>query len=1088
MSSQKPDSAAILAGLKDFQRQTVDYVFDRLYGKDPTDRFLIADEVGLGKTLVARGLIARAIDHLWQEKDRRIDIVYICANRDIAAQNINRLNVTQQEERAFASRLTLLPLHLKQLDQRLNFISFTPGTSFDLRSRGGIVSERALIYHILKSAWGFGNAAAPRNLLQGDVSSGRWDWEIDEMDPADINPQLAQAFLKTLEKEGVRARFDETLERFRRRRASSQNIPGEDRDLQKSLVGDMRRLLARSCLGKLEPDIIILDEFQRFKNLLDGEDEVGQLAQELFTCPDAKVLLLSATPYKMYTMSHESETDEHYADFLKTLQFLFRSGAKTEAFENELEEYRKALFETGPAGRQRLKNAKRGIETQLRRCMVRTERLGVTVDRDGMVVEDGLERCELRPEDVRSFMLVDKVARSLETHDSVEYWKSAPYLLNLMDSTYDLKRKFSEAQRTNTLKKEALQALAAGKDSLLPWDAIRRYQTIDPKNAKLRLLLDETVGRNAWQLLWLPPSMPYYDAGGPMATPELRHFTKALVFSSWKVVPKVIASLVSYEAERCVMAGAEAGIVYPELSKQRRPLLQFNIREKELGGMNLFALLYPCWTLATRVDPLKIAASLGADGKPPSYEQVFAATRERVKELLDPILVAFTDDLVKKGLGASQRADQAWYSASLALLDRQSAREEVDQWRADSDEERRWESMLPTVPGDTESRFAEHVAAFWAHLEGKPLGVPPADLLDVITKAALASPAVGALRALVRIASAKERKDSAGVLMASAARSAMGFRTLLNLPESITLIRGLRPGVDERYWEEALDYCASGNLQAVLDEYVHMLRESLGQKDKSIDSAAWAIAEEIHTAVSLRTISLEFEELIVDQGKVVVEKHRLRSRFALPYGDGKGEEDEAETRADQVRSSFNSPFRPFVLASTSVGQEGLDFHPYCHSIYHWNLPSNPVDLEQREGRIHRYKGLVVRRNVAADSSLEKIRAELKELSDPWEILFDLAKRCRKPDQNDLIPYWIFEGANALKIRRFVPLLPLSKDREHLARLKETLAVYRMVFGMSRQEDLAAYLCSRLGQGVDLVELMSHRIDLSPMASAMPTPS
>lgn len=1082
MSSQKPDSAAILAGLKDFQRQTVNYVFDRLYGKDPAERFLIADEVGLGKTLVARGLIAKAIDHLWQEDDRRIDIVYICANRDIAAQNINRLNVTQHEDQAFASRLTLLPLQLKNLNQRLNFISFTPGTSFDLRSRAGIVSERALIYHILKSAWGFGNAAAPRNLLQCDCSSDRWDREIEEMDPAEINPQLAQAFLAILEKEGVRPRFDETLERFQRRREHNQNVPGEDRDKRNTLVGDMRRLLARACLKKLEPDIIILDEFQRFKNLLNGEDEVGQLAQELFTCPDAKVLLLSATPYKMYTMSHETETDEHYADFLRTLEFLFRSKSKTEAFEGDLEAYRKALFEPGPAGLQRLKSAKRGIEAHLRRCMVRTERLGVTVDRDGMVEEAGLDRCELQAEDVRSFLLVDRVARSLESHDSVEYWKSAPYLLNLMDATYDLKRKFSEAQKANVLKKEALQALESGKTSLLPWGAIQKYQSVDAGNAKLRLLVEETVGRNAWQLLWVPPSMPYYNAGGPMATPQLRTFTKALVFSSWKVVPKVIASLVSYEAERQVMATAEAGLVYPELSKQRRPLLQFNIREGELGGMNLFTLLYPCVTLAMRIDPLKIGASLSAGGQPPSYEQLFAAAREQVKNLLDPILAAFTDELVKKGLGAAQRADQAWYSAALVLLDRQSAREEIEQWRADSDQDRKWEAMLPSAPNEGESRFAEHVAAFWKLLEGKPLGVPPADLVDVITKVAIASPAVGSLRALARIASFKERRDVGGVLMASAARCAMGFRTLLNMPESITLIRGLRPGVDERYWEEALDYCASGNLQSVMDEYVHMLRESLGQKDKSVESAAWAIADEIHTAVSLRTISLEFEDIGINQGKVTVDRHRLRSRFALPYGDGKGEENEGETRADQVRSSFNSPFRPFVLASTSVGQEGLDFHPYCHSIYHWNLPSNPVDLEQREGRVHRYKGLVVRRNVAADSSLEAIKGELKELSDPWEILFDFAKKTRKPHHNDLIPYWIFEGANALKIRRFVPLLPLSKDLEQLERLKETLAVYRMVFGMSRQEDLAAYLCSRLGQGVNLRELMGHRIDLSPESS------
>ena len=252
---KKPDSAAILSGLKDFQRETVDYVFERLYGKNPADRFLIADEVGLGKTLIARGLIAKAIDLLWQDADRRIDIVYICANRDIAAQNISRLNVTEQVERAFSTRLTMLPLELKQLDQRLNFISFTPGTSFDLRSRGGTVIERALIYHILNNRWNLGGAA-PKNLLQGNCNSGTWAWALGEIDPSEINPQLAEAFVSALERDGVRPRFVEVMERFGRRRDHNQNVPREDRVLRDSLIGDLRRILARACLGKLKPDIV----------------------------------------------------------------------------------------------------------------------------------------------------------------------------------------------------------------------------------------------------------------------------------------------------------------------------------------------------------------------------------------------------------------------------------------------------------------------------------------------------------------------------------------------------------------------------------------------------------------------------------------------------------------------------------------------------------------------------------------------------------------------------------------------------------------------------------------------------------------
>lgn len=51
MRSNRFLSTPALAGLKDFQRRTVDYVFKRLYGDDPTSRFLIADEVGLKKRL-----------------------------------------------------------------------------------------------------------------------------------------------------------------------------------------------------------------------------------------------------------------------------------------------------------------------------------------------------------------------------------------------------------------------------------------------------------------------------------------------------------------------------------------------------------------------------------------------------------------------------------------------------------------------------------------------------------------------------------------------------------------------------------------------------------------------------------------------------------------------------------------------------------------------------------------------------------------------------------------------------------------------------------------------------------------------------
>ena len=151
---ERPNTAKIMAGLKDFQRATVEHVFRRLYcDADSTRRFLVADEVGLGKTLVARGVIAKSIEHLWDQVDR-IDVVYVCSNTDIARQNINRLNVLGCNEFALSSRITLLPITVSELEgQRVNFVSFTPGTSFDLKRSGGIARERALLYWMLRDAW-----------------------------------------------------------------------------------------------------------------------------------------------------------------------------------------------------------------------------------------------------------------------------------------------------------------------------------------------------------------------------------------------------------------------------------------------------------------------------------------------------------------------------------------------------------------------------------------------------------------------------------------------------------------------------------------------------------------------------------------------------------------------------------------------------------------------------------------------------------------------------------------------------------------------------------------------------------------------
>jgi hypothetical protein len=134
-----------------------------------------------------------------------------------------------------------------------------------------------------------------------------------------------------------------------------------------------------------------------------------------------------------------------------------------------------------------------------------------------------------------------------------------------------------------------------------------------------------------------------------------------------------------------------------------------------------------------------------------------------------------------------------------------------------------------------------------------------------------------------------------------------------------------------------------------------------------------------------------------------------------------------------------------------------------------------VDLEQREGRIHRYKGHALRKNIA-----QRFRdyATDAKFADPWSAMFEAARNSRPDGQNDLYPFWISPDGDA-KIERYVPRLPHSREVLQQIYLQRSLVLYRMVFGQHRQEDLITYLRQRFSdeQIEKLVDIC--RIDLSP---------
>jgi len=1075
------DSEPVLAGLKDFQRATVDYVFRRFYSDNPpAKRFLVADEVGLGKTLVARGLIARAIEHLQSVGTKRIDVLYVCSNADIAGQNISRLNVTGRQEFNLPTRITLLPLQLHQLNaQGINFVSFTPGTSFDLKSRGGVVQERALLYWLLRHAWGWPKQRHQGvfRVLRGSAGVANYRNSVHST-PSEvgaganqIDPGLAEAFKKELQGESDRAnargesslheRFEELASRYRK---TERDV---DPEARQRLVGDLRHTLARSCVNALEPDLIILDEFQRFRNLLDGNDAAAELAQHLFAQESSKVLLLSATPYKMYTLPEEAQAHEdHYADFVRTVRFLMGSDEAGQ-FAKDLESFRHGLLEADVIDLGSLRTRRRRVERHLRRVMTRTERLADTTDRNGMLTEKSLSGTMLTEADLRGYLAADCVSRRLGGGDMVEYWKSAPYLLNFMES-YKLKRSFREALDEEASRAEIGEMLTAG-GGLLSMPEIEAYHRIDPGNARLRSLVHDTLDNESWRLLWLPPALPYYQPGSPFGDSRHAQFTKRLVFSAWWVVPQAIATLLSYEAERrMVRSGGRNWRNTAEARRRVRPLLRFQRQGERLGGMPSFALMYPSPALARLGDPFAIARSLGAAKRLPSLDEALSVAERQIERSLRRVLPA-------RGT-QSGPIDERWYWAAPILLDSHDANSRNVEWFGQPNHYRVWNPEAKGATDPEASALAEAVALARDTAGGSlSLGRVPPDLVQILARLALAGPAVCGLRALSRVAGGIAHVSDVH-LRNGAAQVGWGFRSLFNVPEVMAMVRGREQRDEEVYWQRVLDYCANGGLQAVLDEYAHVLREWMGILSRDPAEVGPKVGKAINDALTVRAANYRVEDIRVGGlDNVAVEPKNLRARYALRFGAQHAEEGGDVQRANQVRLAFNSPFWPFVLASTSVGQEGLDFHVYCHAVVHWNLPANPVDLEQREGRVHRYKGHAIRKNVAAANRIAGFK---KNATDPWEAMFDAARRGRPRSSGDIVPYWIYPTEGGAKIERYVPALPLSREIEKLEQLKRSLAVYRLAFGQPRQEDLALYL-DALPAAKRTAVATELRIDLTP---------
>ena len=183
------------------------------------------------------------------------------------------------------------------------------------------------------------------------------------------------------------------------------------------------------------------------------------------------------------------------------------------------------------------------------------------------------------------------------------------------------------------------------------------YDKIPSNNARLERVMNSVLQRGVEKLLWIPPSRPYYEMQGVFKGSELS--SKTLIFSSWEMVPRMLASLISYEAERRTVGKMakdyqDRDVHYFYSGEKRYPSarMNFSVSNGIHSGMTLFCLLYPSTFLSDCYDP--IACMNEGLSLRDIQRQVKGKISEKLKEFPEP---------------ARGNQDKRWYYVAPLIMD-----------------------------------------------------------------------------------------------------------------------------------------------------------------------------------------------------------------------------------------------------------------------------------------------------------------------------------------------------------------------------------------------------------------------------------
>ena len=1062
--------------LKEFQQASADFIVQRFLDKQP--RYLLADEVGLGKTEIARDVITQ-LHRDWKKRNpharKPFVVLYMASSQQLCAQNIPRLSPlvpnrqTPSDGRKMGEtirqselRLTLLPLMLDRLmrnSRKVLILPITPKTFFIRSNRYGRKRERALLNLLLgggtpSGSWrrskrssyrevqnivrkelrhgGKRYSATVRNRLRYIIHLHRWEDDKNEK-------ELLQLLV-------------------RRRRKLKRNRAGD-------VLGALRTALATIVLEILDPQLIILDEFQRFRDdIYPRRPQEKAAARRLDTrrvdnklrdilLHNHRLLLLSATPYTLYDAEG---VDRHKEDFYEIVRFLSWNGERTsgpdlakeveeqfKAYDEALRELRKHLRQTelGKDDVLGVWHAKEKLELSLKRVLLRTERS--TYQHEAVSTDE--ERIGSRDCANAHYRAFRSLYELLKCHTDqwtiLEWWRSGSHWLSFMEGLH---------YRTIQRSLRNLPLLTEGKNGERHREALfygrkelEEYR-VKCTNSRMKALKDALLQmRDDHVDLWVPPLKPSWG------TTQER--SKILVFAGWRFVPRQLSFVLSASAAE--KGGWGAGDSNPHPTK----VFDFN-RGSRLSFAPL-ELVYPCRWLAEAVNPPLLVQTICDERQTSAanvtISEMYKAASDRIRKLLNERNSEFSKHAAKTPRKPRAKTWQLLLALDADLVD---AEEFIKTCRPYS------------VRTDLVKKIAQN------------LGQDPSDMLSQITETqvnelariALGSPATLLMRTLLHLelleckspltkipfrSNPDERKRAARDTAEVLDSALVGFSSFFTKPYAISIIlgKGIRRPATRR---DIADYCAANLFGDVLDEYCYLAKEQLGDTADRMQGV-------------LNTLKLV---LTSQQGRVFVRygprHHDLMPRstnFARSFSDLDAHDDDnvkQKTKPNQLLESFNSPFWPMCLVTTSVGQEGLDFHRYCSTVVHWNLPSDPIAVEQREGRIQRYNSFEVRSGL----SMYPFNP-MDPLKNVWEESFTQLKKDWGDHQfgHGMFPNWLplnraktglsdnDQRLETRLLRRLVLPLEYSEIEKKHNDVRRLIAMYRLVLGQraqrTRLEDL-----------------------------------